>query len=457
MTDLFSSRALKRRQRVGERSGPIILLTPPLKATLALGVLIAFGGSLWATLAQIPLTVHGTGVLLPPGTISTSSSLIDGAAYWMFQQPSSRWHQQAWEFQQRPGNFSDQSVTQLARAILSAGIARKFVPTDQPSAARMLLRYRDTRMPAGRLLLWVQASSQTASLSSALNQLDKTLQASTAEQNNIQAQQAALSRLYRNRRDYLTNMQRLADKGVVSRTSILDEQATVNGINSQILSNNNQLIVLNRNRDDAFRTLRNQLATLVQQQLVFAARDLYLDQVVVQNGEIVGRGQELLKLSDQSLNDPSLVPVFLGSNEMAQVRTGMTALATPAGYKRSEVGGIRGRVVFKARLPGTLDTVTSAVGLRTLAQQIVAQESSPTKVILALERAKGDSRANSGGYQWSSRSEIPFPPTPGERLDVEITTRRVRPIQLVLPIFKQAMGLAPPDAPTNSSRGGSAP
>jgi hypothetical protein len=252
-------------------------------------------------------------------------------------------------------------------------------------------------------------------------------------------------------------MQRLADKGVVSRTSILDEQATVNGINSQILSNNNQLIVLNRNRDDAFRTLRNQLATLVQQQLVFAARDLYLDQVVVQNGEIVGRGQELLKLSDQSLNDPSLVPVFLGSNEMAQVRTGMTALATPAGYKRSEVGGIRGRVVFKARLPGTLDTVTSAVGLRTLAQQIVAQESSPTKVILALERAKGDSRANSGGYQWSSRSEIPFPPTPGERLDVEITTRRVRPIQLVLPIFKQAMGLAPPDAPTNSSRGGSAP
>ena len=457
MTPLFSARALKRRHRVGERSGPITLLSPPLKATLALGVLIAVGGGLWATFATIPLTVEGTGVLLPAGTINTSISQIDGVAYWMFQQPTSRWHQQAWQFQQRPGSFSDQAMTDLARALLAAGSAQQVIPTDQPTGARLLLRYRSTRMPAGRLLLWVQASAQTASLSSALSQLENTLQASAAQRRNIEAQQVVLRRELSTRSNYLASMQRLAARGFVSRTSILEEQATVDGIGSQIHSNDNQLIALARDRDQAYQSLRNQLAALVQQQLVFASRELYLDQVVALDGEAVSRGQELLKLSDQALNDPSLVPVFLGNNEMAQVRPGMTALATPAGYKRAEVGGIRGRVVFKARLPGTLETVTSTVGLRALAQQIVAQEPSPTKVILALERAVGPGGVNSGGYQWSSRSDLPFPPTPGERLDVEITTRSVRPIELVLPILKQVLGLAPLDAPANPNRGGSAP
>jgi hypothetical protein len=306
-------------------------------------------------------------------------------------------------------------------------------------------------------MLWVQASAQKTNLSSALDQLERSLQASAAQQHNIEAQQAVLQREFSSRSSYLTSMKALAAKGFVSRTSILEEQATVDGIGSQIHSNDNQLIALARDRDQAYQTLRNQLAALVQQQLVFTPRELYLDQVLVQSGEAVSRGQELLKLSEFPLSGTTLVPVFLGSNEMAQVRPGMAALATPAGYKRAEVGGIRARVVFKARLPGTLETVTSSVGMRSLAQVIVAQEPSPTKVILALERASGTGGVNSGGYQWSSASDLPFPPTPGERLDVEITTRMVRPIELVLPSLKQLFGLTPPNTPASSDGGGKSP
>jgi len=457
MTHLFNSRALKRRHRVGERSGPITLLSPPLKATLALGVVIAVGGGLWATLARIPLTVEGTGVLLPAGTISTSSSQSDGVAIWMFQQPSAPWQQEAWQFQQRPGSFPDQAVAQLARSILTASSAHHTEPAGHAAVAQPLLRYRGKRFPAGHLMVWVQASAQKTNLSSALDQLERTLRASAAQRRNIEAQQAVLKREFSSRSSYLNSMKSLANKGFVSRTSILEEQATVDGIGSQIHSNDNQLIALTRDRDQAYQALRNQLAALIQQQLVFAPRPLYLDQALVLNGEAVSRGQDLLKLSEVPLSGATLVPVFLGSNEMAQVRPGMTALATPAGYKRAEVGGIRGRVVFKALLPGSLETVTSSVGLRALAQQIVAQAPSPTLVVLALERAKGEGGANSGGYQWSSRSDLPFPPTPGERLDVEITTRRVRPIELVLPSLKQLFGLTPPNTPANRDGGGTAP
>jgi hypothetical protein len=305
-----------------------------------------------------------------------------------------------------------------------------------------MLRFRGQRFPRGRLLLWVQSEPQKASLASALDQLARTLRANGEKQRNITAQQAGLRREFTSRAGFLTSMKQLEGKGFVSRASILQEQATLDGIASQILNNDNQLISLDRDRDQAYQGLRTQLVSLVQQQLIFAPRDVYLDQINAQAGAAVSRGKQLLSLSDQPVTEATLVPVFFGSNEIAQVRPGMTALATPAGYKRAEVGGIRGRVVFRALLPGNLDMVT---GMSSVAQEIAAREPSPTLVVLALERSSAGMGSNSGGYRWSSRSDLPFPPIPGERLDVEITTREVRPIELVLPALRQALGLTPPE------------
>jgi hypothetical protein len=447
MTNLFNPRALQRRHRVGDHNGPITLLSPPLKSTLALGVLIALGGGLWATLARIPLTVEGTGVLLPVGAIATTVSPSNGVAQLMFDQPSAAWQQQALQFQQSPGSFNQQTMAQLARSILLASESTEPQALTAGLSKQLPPNHLGKRIARGQLLVWVQVSDQKASLSSALNQLERSLQASEAQQRNITAQQNVLRRQLRSRSSYLASMRKLEAKGFVSRTSILDEQATVDGIGSQIQTNDNQMIALARDRDQAYQAVRSQLASLVQQQLVFAPSELYLDQVRFQNGEAVSRGQELLKHSHQPLVDPSVVPVFLGTNEMAQVRPGMKALVTPAGYKRAEVGGIRGRVVLKDRLPGNVETVTDLIGVRSLAQQIVTQEPSPVLVHLKLERSHGKAVTNSGGYIWSSGSDLPFAPTPGERLDVEFTTRLVRPIDLVLPSLKRWLGLTPPDVP----------
>ena len=452
MRNLFSTRALKRRFRVGERSGPITLLSPPLKATLALGVVIAVSGGLWATFARIPLTVTGTGVLLPINTLSSTESQIDGVMQWMFDQPTAEWHVLAWRFQQNPERFDDSAMVSLARQILSASDAP--LPSTANYRDRTLPRYRGMRFPRGRLLLWVQSDIQKAALDNALDQLARTLRANAEQRHNIEAQQSGLRREFQTRSSFLASMKGLEGNGFVSRTSILQQQATLDGIASQIYSNDNQLISLARDRDQAFQGVRSQLVSLVQQQLIFSPRDGYLDQVSAQTGEGVSQGKRLMSLSDQPLSAATIVPVFFGANETAQVRPGMAALATPAGYKRGGVGGIRGRVVFKALLPGNLDTVTASTGVASIAQQIVAREPSPTLVVLALDRAQSGPGTNSGGYRWSSRSDLPFPPTPGERLDVEITTREVRPIELVLPVLRQALGLTPP-APVASAQDGS--
>jgi hypothetical protein len=191
--------------------------------------------------------------------------------------------------------------------------------------------------------------------------------------------------------------------------------------------------------------------------MIFAGRDVYLSQVIPNDGETVSQGQVVLELSADNLNDITLVPLFLSSKEMAQVFPGMPAIATPAGYKRSEVGGIRAEVVSMAKIPSSKDFVTARIGVESLAQEIMKLEPAPTLAVLKLkyERAKG--ARNTGGYEWTSRGNLPFPPTPGDRLEVEITTRKVAPIELVLPAMGRFFGWSPPPPPDAEAPATSAP
>jgi hypothetical protein len=456
MKNLFNSRALQRRHSLGDRVGPITLLSPPLKATLVFGVVLSIAGSLWATMAQIPLTVQGTGILIPADSITTINSQIDGVAMWMFHRPPVEWEQQAWRFMQQPGSFDDQQMTQLARKILQfySGGANKAQNYNELASIDSIVRFHNTFFPKGRLLMCVLSDSERAGLNSSLDQLERALQASEAQQRNIGFQQVGLRRELRSRSAYLANMKKLESRGFVSHASVLDEQATVDNISSQIDNNNNQLISISRDRDQAYLTLRNQLSTLIQHQMLFATNNAYLDQVIQQNGASVNRGTELLKLSNNPIAGATMVPLFLGYKESAEVLPGMPALATPFGYKRAEVGGIVSKVIFKSALPIGLESISTRVGVPSIAKEIIAKEQSPTLLILEMQRSQRPAGINSGGYLWSSGADLPFPPTQGQMMDVEITTRQVHPIDLVLPKIKQLLGLAPPEPVSSEGPGG---
>ena len=124
MNKLFSQRALQRRHQNGDRTGPITLLTPPLKTTLGLGLLIALGGTLWAFFARIPLNVQGTGILLPVSTINSSFSRTDGIAYWMFNSDVEPWHERAKQFIYRSEQFDDLEIAKLAQQVILKNILK---------------------------------------------------------------------------------------------------------------------------------------------------------------------------------------------------------------------------------------------------------------------------------------------------------------------------------------------
>ena len=457
MTRLFNERALKKRHQPGERNGPITLLSPPLRSTLAVGLLIAVGGGLWATLARIPVSVQGTGVLLPVSSINSSLSNSSGVAIWMFNQPAQPWHQLARRYRDQPDQLNNAQVVDLTRLILAAAGGTQNPPgtvSGSSSAGfsdNLKRNFFGRQLQPGQLLVWVQSSSQKEKLVSSLDELTRTLRDTQNKQRNIEQKQVILQQELFSRQSYLEKMGDLERRGFVSRSSILQEQADVDNIKSQILSNKNEIISIENDVARAYQLLRNELAALINKEMVFAPlRPVYLSQVVPNNGESVNEGQELLELSDDSLDEPVLVPLFLSSREMAQVFPGMEILATPTGYQRSEVGGIHGRVVSMAKLPSGLEDVQARVGVKSLAQVIMTREPAPTLAVLALERAGAQASLNSGGYRWSSSGPLPFPPTPGDRLDVEVTTRKVAPIALAIPILRQVFGFTPPSSPVDS-------
>ena len=458
MTQLFTQRALRKRRTVGDRNGPVTLLTPPLRATLGLGCLIALGGALWATLARIPVTVQGTGVLLPVSTINSSLSLTNGYSFYMFNRPIEPWHVAAREFLEKPAEFSDKEMASLASDLYGAG-KFSFLSSNQgldiTSAQRFSQNLKETfnglDVPKGRLLLWVHSASELEQLSGTLDQLQRTLIKSEDQVANITAKQNILQQEFKSRSAYLDSMIPLQKKNYVSRAQILEQQSSLDSTRSQIHTNNNELINVKQQVDQAYQKVRSQLAKTINNQLIFAPRNVHVSTIVPNNGENVQSGDVLMELSDNRLDAPAMVPVFLTSNEMAQVFPGMKVLATPSGYKRSEVGGIRGEVVSMGKLPSGLEQIAARVGVKSMAQIIVNREPSPTLAVVALERSDRSTSQNSGGYVWSSNSDLPFPPTPGDQLNVEITTRRVAPITLVLPAIKSFFGITPPDSiPTQS-------
>ena len=455
MNQLFTQRSLKKRHRVGDRNGPITLLSPPLRATLGLGALIAIAGGLWATLARIPVSVEGTGVLLPVSTINSSISGTDGTAIYMFNKTREAWHIQAREFIVSPDQFSDREVAELAKLIYRMSQMQQNPGGSSQTSAEIYAQkldetFRGLEVAKGTLLIWVKSPAELESLSSSIDELERTIRETSEKSENINATQQIHKSELVSRLSYLVNMRKLEAKGFVSKQSVLQEQAQVDNIRSQIYSNNNQLIEISSTLNSSYQKLRTETAKLINNQLIFASRNVYLSNLYPNNGESIKSGDVVMQLSNEPLEQPVMVPVFLSSNEMAQVFPGMKALATPSGYKRSEVGGIRGTVISMGKLPSGLSEVEARVGVSSMAQTIIDKEPSPTLAVLALERSGSSRSLNSGGYRWSSRSNLPFPPTPGDRLSVEITTRRVAPISLVLPTIRSFFGLTPPPQPTQN-------
>lgn len=439
-------------RNISDETKPIVLLTTPLNATLFTGLAVVVAGCLWSVLARIPITVNGTGILLPVGAINTRISPSYGTAFWMFHRPIANWERLAWQFKNNPDSLTNLEVEKLATSIASDLSAERLYSRSANNASASALSaeslrqlYRSKSVPAGKLILLVHSSEQIEKLFSSIDKLRSNNAEAAAKLSNARLKERQIVQELNSATSYLGDMQSLSGDGYVSKTTILQQRTAVDNLNSQLLDTKNTIVGLNAQIKTGYQNMRDVLAELITQIMIFNMGTSYLAQIVPNDGETVMQGQPILQLSQNPLDSPVYVPVFLDSQEMAQVFPGMPILATPLGYQRSEVGGIRGKVISISKLPSDVDDLTALVGVKSLAAEIFREQGAPSLAVVSLDRPKNaQSNKNSGGYLWSSQSALPFPPKAGDKLSVEITTQSVSPISLVIPALKKFIGITPP-------------
>lgn len=293
--------------------------------------------------------------------------------------------------------------------------------------------------------MWLQSLQEQEALQSQLDRLTSVGVLTRFQQKTLAEKQTILQKELTSRQAFFDSMQSLAKKGYVSKPTLLQNQAQVDNLESQIFSNQDSLAKLQAQLEQSYIKLRQSLAQMISNGLIFADHDVYIRQVVPNDGEGVSKGDSLLLLSRESLANPARVPVFLSARESAQVDVGMPVLVTPVGMRRSEVGGIQGRVVQLAELPSGDQELEARLGVSELASVIRKREPSPTLAVVELERSAADQRDNRAGYVWNSKGDLPFAPKTADQLTVAITTRHVAPIALVIPRLRRWFGIVPPE------------
>ena len=450
MLSIFSQEALRKRRIPGDLAGPITLLTPPLRAAIAMGFMLVAAGVGWSVMARIPITVNAVGALLPVSTINTIPSRAEGKAIWTFNQEPRDWHQSAFAFSLSPEEFNPEQVVELAENLLKGsdfttsgnGIDAENSSTQFVEKKRSLL---GTQILKGRLILWIQSNSIEQRLTVALMQW-RSLQDSTKKiTDNLKTEIKTLKNELISRNQILARMRGIGTD-VFSADTLLDEQSNVDSLKAQILNIESQILALDQEKTNGYLNLKNTLSDVVDDELIFAEEPLYLYQVIPNNSEEVTSGEIVLKVSPNLVNSPSLVPVFVDNTDKGSVTAGMSALVTPVGFNRTEYGGIKGQVASIAPVPSTVDGIEARVGVESIARSIEARMVVPTLVILKLKKSNSQAVINSGGYQWSTSTDLPFKPREGSTINVEITTRYVSPISLVLPDVKKFFGFSPPDS-----------
>ena len=449
MSTIFTDKAIKSKRRSSDLTIPTEILSSPLKTSTILGIVVAFSGLLWSVFAKIPLQVSATGYILPYRGIAIENADDSGYVKLLYDSQPYIWTNDAFRFYTRPENFTRTDVINTAKNILDSYDLSSICKSkdDLCKKTNHVEPARDLLYEKGRLLSWVQSVSQREKLQQSILNLTNEQENSNKELINIRKKLILFNSELDRRTEYLDRMRKLTARGSISKPVLLSEETKVDTLRSNILNLYDKRSALTLKLNQATDSLRKTLGETISNTMTFARKDTYIVDVVPSPDDYVKTGESIFLLASESISAPELVPMFLTNKDASQVFTGMKGLATPEGFQSAQVGGIELKVVSIQNLASGASEIVHKIGDQAEANYLVQLYKTPIAGVVRLKKPlkEKDLKLNSGGYQWSSQSDLPFPPKIGDRINIRITTRRVTPLTLAIPAIKKFFGIAPPD------------
>lgn len=267
----------------------------------------------------------------------------------------------------------------------------------------------------------------------------------------IEAAEANLTWL----REKLAAQQQLVGQGRLTRQTAIDTRQQIHATEERIRTDRNQLAELRiqqlATEAENARTLQTseyQVAKAVAEleQLEREMRDMSeivstftgrIIEIMTEKGDVVSPGQPLLRLDRTGRTVKGLeAVVYVPSAHGKRIHAGMEVRIAPASVAPEEHGYLIGTVTYVSDFPTTSRAIQRTLRNPELVSAL-SQGDAPYEI-------RADLRLDPttvSGYKWSSSSGPPMDILTGTLCAALITVERRRPIEMVVPLFREQFGV----------------
>jgi HlyD family secretion protein len=414
-TDIFRKVSLERLSSP-EQLDRTLTVTPTRSWIALLAVLLLLGLTVaWGFEGVVSTTSFGQGVIVRSGGVLNVVSAGSGVVTEMHVKVGDRIHR-------------NQVIAQVAQPDL----------TERIQAIRENIGELQRQREVGRQIRAESVKLQVDSIARLRENAKRDIQA-LEDQSKLVAEQIPVEA-------------ELLAKGLITRQQTFAAKQKLVDLESQVAAQNAQLkqfdaqqYSIESSPVEADIEMQSRIADLqrteggLQQQLELAGKVVspYNGEVIelqVVPGSTVSAGVPLLSLQPDL--DQLEVLVYVPSAKAKEIRAGMDAQISPTTVRREEYGFLRAKVVSVADYPATPAALMRNFQNETLVKSLLG-EGPITELLVSLQ----PDPKSSSKFLWSSPLGPPVTLSSGTLCNAQIITRQQRPVSLVIPYFKEKLGV----------------
>jgi HlyD family secretion protein len=281
-----------------------------------------------------------------------------------------------------------------------------------------------------------------------------------AKSKNFAKLEAAFGQIIRTtdqRIEYLTtevkNLEGLLARGITTRRAVEDRRRELTDAQQRKEDTQNEILKLRaqkldletqRERDreesqfrlnEARRALEQLAGELGRNTEILSPIEGRVIEVKVSEGSVLTVGTPVIGIRSESTTLEALV--YIPADRGKSVRPGMEVRLEPSTVKREEFGTLVGTVMSISEFPITPQGLLAELRNDSLVTRF-SRDGAPYAAVVHLER----DGTTPTGYRWAVGRGPQTRLTTGTLTRAEITTRRQRPLELVVPLFKRLTGIA---------------
>jgi HlyD family secretion protein len=282
----------------------------------------------------------------------------------------------------------------------------------------------------------------------------------TAKSKNFAKLETAFSQIIRTtdqRIEYLTtevkNLEGLLAKGITTRRNVEDRRRELTDTQQRREDAQNEILKLRaqkldletqRDRDrqdsqfrlnEARRQLEQLAGELGRNTEIVSPIEGRVIEIKVSAGSVLAVGTPVVGIRTENTTLEALV--YIPADRGKSVRPGMEVRLEPSTVKREEFGTLIGTVISISEFPLTPQGMLAELRNDNLVSRF-SRDGAPYAAVVHLQ----PDEATATGYRWAVGKGPQIRLTSGTLARAEITTRRQRPLDLVLPVLRRLTGIA---------------